>query len=225
MYFLDRLPSKKRSLLVTGPSDSGKSFFGALVRRQLPRARVFLPLTATEFCWTNLDETHLLGFSNDWRFSPKLPVQPCLNWLEGLEFAYNRKHERPGESKGPPAIFTSNDVENGWSKVDIAAFFARMGAAIHCHTKLIDAGVAENEANKRVEKCLKCGACALIWKSPILAQKVQCQYPASYRELCRHINSFLAKRNRSQPQTQGGSSASKEMLSEYDALVREAGNT
>ena len=86
-FFMDTLPAKKRSLLAMGPPDSGKSFFGALARRQLPRSRVFLPLSTSEFCWNDLDEKmHLVGYANDWRFSPSLPVQPCLNWLEDLEF-------------------------------------------------------------------------------------------------------------------------------------------
>ena len=114
MFFMDSLPSKKRPLLSVGPSDSGKSFFATLVRRQLPRSRVFLPLSGSEFCWNELDEKmHLIAFANDWRFTPQLPAQQCLNWLEGLEFTYNRKHDSPQESRGPPGLFTSNDMESG----------------------------------------------------------------------------------------------------------------
>ena len=61
LYFADRLQGKKRSLLVTGPPDSGKSFVGLLVRNQLPKCRVSPPLSTSEFRRGILgEEMHLL---------------------------------------------------------------------------------------------------------------------------------------------------------------------
>ena len=82
MFLIDSMPSKKRSLLSVGPSDSGKSFFATLVRRQLPRSRVFLSLSGSEFCWNELDEKmHLIAFANDWRFTQQLPVNQLTKQL------------------------------------------------------------------------------------------------------------------------------------------------
>ena len=208
---------------MTGASDTGKSVFGSLVRRQLPRSRVFLPLSTSEFCWNDLnEEMHILAFANDWRFSKNLPVQACLNWLENLEFAYNRKHEAPGESKGPPGIFTSNDIENGWSAVDIKAFMARMRQTFDCKITFEMAHMTENEGGKRIEKCLKCGACALLWKSHPLSQKVQACYPAAYQEFARHINTFLYSQKPTNGLVSGPASGIVKPLSEFDLLVAEA---
>lgn len=214
---MDTLPAKKRSLLAMGPPDSGKSFFGALVRRQLPRSRVFLPLSTSEFCWNDLDEKmHLVGYANDWRFSPSLPVQPCLNWLEDLEFCYNRKHESPGESRGPPGIFTSNNMNSGWSRENIEAFFARMGGVLNCYTTFQMANMKMKEANKRLEKCFKCGAISLLWKSPILAETIKSNYPTAHKEFVLQLTAFLSRRQR------GAGSHSNPPMSEYDALVADA---
>ena len=207
LFFTGNLRSKKRSLLVVGPSDSGKSFFGSLVRQQLPKSRVFLPLGNSEFCWDSLDsDMHILGYSNDWRFSPKLPVSPCLNWLEGLDFTYNRKHQKPGEGKGLLCIFTSNDIENGWNPKDIAAFHARMATTITCGVKLETMGIQENEGNARLEQCKKCAAAALIWKSPVLAQHLKKYYPGMYPFYERSLGAFMSKRtfapNRAAPTPQ-----------------------
>ena len=180
LFFAGRLVGKKRSILIMGPSDTGKSFFGSLVRYQLPRARVFLPLAASEFCRDELNPMHILGFSNDWRFSQKVPTQPCLNWLEGLEFKYNRKHQKAGEGRGPLCIFTSNEMDKGWSSADIAAFYARMACVIWCFVKMEMVGVKENQANARVEKCVKCGACALLLKSNTLQEMLQKNNPEAF---------------------------------------------
>ena len=88
---------------------------------------------------------HFLGYCNDFRFSEKVPVPQFLNWLEGLTFKYNRKHQAAGESKGPLCMFTSNDVKSGWKEIDIKAFFARIDTKIECAAKFEDAGIQENE--------------------------------------------------------------------------------
>ena len=149
LFFAGRLVSKQRSILIAGPSDAGKSFFGSLVRYQLPRGRVFLPLAASEFCWDELNPMRILGFSNDWRFSQKVPTQPCLNWLEGLEFKYNRKRQKAGEGRRPLCIFTSNEMDKGWRSADIAAFYARMACAISCFVKMEMVGVKEPSERPR----------------------------------------------------------------------------
>ena len=212
--------SKKRSLLITGPSDTGKSIFGSLVRRQLPRSRVFLPLAGSEFCWDDLDsDMHLLGFSNDWRFSHKLPVQPCLNWLEGLDFKFNRKHQKPAEGKGPLCIFTSNDVQTGWKQTDINAFFARMYAVLPCLVTIHMAGIPEREASSRVEKCVKCGACALLWKSAPLRNFVNSNYPASYKLFEQHMRKFQPSSSRIAEEAPRRRQTEED---EWEALVAEA---
>ena len=220
MFFMGNLPSKKRSLLSVGPSDSGKSFFATLVRRQLPRSRVFLPLSGSEFCWNELDEKmHLIAFANDWRFTPQLPVQQCLNWLEGLEFTYNRKHDSPQESRGPPGLFTSNDMESGWKKEDIKAFNARMWATLYCCKTIFMANLPEREANKRLEKRLKCAAVSLLWKSPDLAQMAQKENPAAHKEFAARLKAFLSRRNQ---EMLTGVQCPHARMSEYDMDVAEA---
>ena len=174
MFFCSRLHGKKRALVVTGPPDTGKSYFGSLVASQFPDRRVFLPLAGSEFCWDGLEEgRHLLAFANDWRFSKDLPVQPCLNWLEGLPFKRNRKHKDPVQSKGPIAIFTSNNMEAGWSRVDVGAFQARVNTSIECVATFVATKTPMKLAVERLGKCKKCAACALLWKSPVLLELVR----------------------------------------------------
>ena len=223
LYFADRLQGKKRSLLVTGPPDSGKSFSGLLVRNQLPKCRVFVPLSTSEFRWGSLDEEmHLLSFCNDWRFSRKLPVQACLNWVEGLEFKYNRKRQKGVEGKWPLGIFTSNDMESGCGYKDVVAFYARMAAALGCVTTIQIANVAEKECNKRLQKCRECGARALIKHSPALQSLVRPKNPLAFGFYELRSKQFYEKAARSFPQAQ--CHVAGNVNDEYEALVAEAEN-
>ena len=208
-FFAGRLNGKKKSLLVTGDSDTGKSYFSSLVRYQFPTARIFTPLNNSEFFWADLDEKmHFLGYCNDFRFSEKVPAPQLLNWLEGLTFKYNRKHQAAGESTGPLCMFTSNDVKTGWKEIDIKAFFARIDTKIECAAKFEDAGIQENEGNSRVQRCPKCGACGLLALSNVLQQLVKNRDPlaSSYYEL--HLKNHFARK---EPDNR-----------EYQAMVDEA---
>ena len=167
----------------------------------------------------------ILGFSNDWRFSHKLPVPPCLNWLEGLTFKYNRKHQKAAEGKGPLCIFTSNDMEKGWNSTDVEAFRARMACVITCFATLEMAGAKENNGNQRLEKCQKCGACSLLLKSSPLQKIVQKQDPVAFYKFDAHIKSYYAAMMPlSNHYGRPSAHTSNEFLSEYDALVAEAEN-
>ena len=157
---------------------------------------------------------------NDWRFPRKLPVQACLNWLEGLEFKYNRKHQEGVGGKGPLGIFTSRDMESGWGNKDVVAFYARMAAVLGCVTTTQIANVAEKECNQRLQKCRKCGARALIKHSPVLQSLVRSKNPLAFGFYELRLKQFYEKAARSSPQCHVAGNVNDE----YEALVAEAEN-
>ena len=225
LFFAGRLEGKKRSLLILGPSDTCKSFFGCLVRFQFPANRIFTPLASSEFCWDQLDsKMHLLGFCNDCRFSPKLPVAPCLNWLGGLTFKYNRKHQKPQEGKGPLCIFTSNDMKSSWERVDVEAFYARMATVIVCFVTLQMAGMPEKEANARAEICQKCGACALLKKSSALQHIAKNRDPLAFGFYELHLKQHYARKFPAPRPFGVQTQCDNAVDSEWEALVAEAEN-